>query len=301
MASAGHRGQLRISSERRSSRRLGCTVDRPAVWSRSVPTCARIGCIGRGRAILRRQRWQRREQTGGKICGAADRRPAVAWRERLRGALDEGRLSLGEYDDRLKETYAARTYGDLDVILTDLPGLRPGRSSCRASRRRAATRRAPDESGACVRAAKRAARAAAALARWASAAAGSIAVTWPTWVIWAVVQRLRTATPVYVWPDVGRGAGRRGARWPTPASADLAGGTGRRAGVRSGSAPPGSPAMALTRPIWCDAFTARRLARSAHSVHSGMPTLRFGGQPEPRLARDLIPSEAREKDVASRQ
>ena len=27
--------------------------------------------------------------------------------------------------------------------------------------------------------------------------------------------------------------------------------------------------------------------RSAHSVHSGMPTLRFGGQPEPRLARAL--------------
>ncbi|WP_432980308.1 DUF1707 SHOCT-like domain-containing protein [Dactylosporangium sp. CA-233914] len=42
--------------------------------------------------------------------------------ERLKAALDEGRLSLGEYDDRLKETYAARTYGDLDGILKDLPG-----------------------------------------------------------------------------------------------------------------------------------------------------------------------------------
>jgi hypothetical protein len=42
--------------------------------------------------------------------------------ERLKAALDEGRLSLGEYDDRLKEAYAARTYGDLDLILQDLPG-----------------------------------------------------------------------------------------------------------------------------------------------------------------------------------
>jgi hypothetical protein len=45
--------------------------------------------------------------------------------ERLKAALDEGRLSLGEYDDRLKETYAARTYGDLDGILKDLPGFHP--------------------------------------------------------------------------------------------------------------------------------------------------------------------------------
>jgi Domain of unknown function (DUF1707) len=40
----------------------------------------------------------------------------------LKKALDEGRLSLHEYDDRLKETYAAVTYGDLDRQLADLPG-----------------------------------------------------------------------------------------------------------------------------------------------------------------------------------
>jgi hypothetical protein len=40
----------------------------------------------------------------------------------LKKALDEGRLSLHEYDDRLKETYAAVTYGDLDKQLADLPG-----------------------------------------------------------------------------------------------------------------------------------------------------------------------------------
>jgi hypothetical protein len=43
--------------------------------------------------------------------------------DRLKAALDEGRLSLQEYDDRLKDTYAARTYGDLDKLLADLPGV----------------------------------------------------------------------------------------------------------------------------------------------------------------------------------
>lgn len=41
--------------------------------------------------------------------------------ERLRKALDEGRLDLSEYDDRLREAYAARTYGDLKALLADLP------------------------------------------------------------------------------------------------------------------------------------------------------------------------------------
>ncbi|HKT04141.1 MAG TPA: DUF1707 domain-containing protein [Rugosimonospora sp.] len=41
--------------------------------------------------------------------------------DRLRDALNEGRLSLGEYDDRLKQAYAAKTYGDLDRLLGDLP------------------------------------------------------------------------------------------------------------------------------------------------------------------------------------
>jgi DUF1707 SHOCT-like domain len=49
--------------------------------------------------------------------------------ERLRSALNEGRLTLTEYDDRLQETYAARTYGDLKALLTDLPeATPPGRS-----------------------------------------------------------------------------------------------------------------------------------------------------------------------------
>jgi hypothetical protein len=49
--------------------------------------------------------------------------------EQLRNALNEGRLTLTEYDDRLQEAYAARTYGDLKGLLSDLPTVAPaGRS-----------------------------------------------------------------------------------------------------------------------------------------------------------------------------
>lgn len=43
--------------------------------------------------------------------------------DRLKAALDEGRLSLHEYDERLRDAYAARTYGDLDRLLADLPAV----------------------------------------------------------------------------------------------------------------------------------------------------------------------------------
>jgi hypothetical protein len=50
-------------------------------------------------------------------------RQAVA--DRLREALNEGRLDLGEYDERLQKAYAARTYGELDGLLLDLPPVTP--------------------------------------------------------------------------------------------------------------------------------------------------------------------------------
>jgi hypothetical protein len=58
----------------------------------------------------------------GMRAGDADRQ-AVA--DQLRGALDEGRLDLHEYDERLQQAYAAKTYGDLDRLLADLPGTVP--------------------------------------------------------------------------------------------------------------------------------------------------------------------------------
>jgi uncharacterized protein DUF1707 len=55
-------------------------------------------------------------------AGDGDRQ-AVA--EKLKNALDEGRLDLGEYDERLQRTYSAKTYGDLQELVTDLPGTIP--------------------------------------------------------------------------------------------------------------------------------------------------------------------------------
>lgn len=41
--------------------------------------------------------------------------------ERLRGAVDDGRLTLLEYDERLGQAYAAKTRGDLLPLTADLP------------------------------------------------------------------------------------------------------------------------------------------------------------------------------------
>jgi Domain of unknown function (DUF1707) len=46
-------------------------------------------------------------------------RDAVA--ERLRIAAREGRLELWELDDRLGRAYSAKTYGDLETLVADLP------------------------------------------------------------------------------------------------------------------------------------------------------------------------------------
>lgn len=45
--------------------------------------------------------------------------------ERLRTALNEGRLDLHEFDERVAEAYRSKTYADLDSLLTDLPGVAP--------------------------------------------------------------------------------------------------------------------------------------------------------------------------------
>jgi hypothetical protein len=62
----------------------------------------------------------------GMRAGDGDRQ-AVA--DQLKAALDDGRLDLGEYDDRIRQAYAAKTYGDLDGLLTDLPGTIPAERS----------------------------------------------------------------------------------------------------------------------------------------------------------------------------
>jgi hypothetical protein len=59
--------------------------------------------------------------------------------DQLKSALDEGRLSLHEYDDRVSQAYAARTYADLLRLVDDLP--RPGVSAAEVAARREADAR----------------------------------------------------------------------------------------------------------------------------------------------------------------
>lgn len=104
--------------------------------------------------------------------------------ERLRTAAAEGRLDLGEYDQRVGEAYAAKTYGELDRLLADLPGPVPSPSPPRQPA--AAGMPAPQPSGA--------------LRRWRPA-------QWRSWVqvvsvcvaIWAVTA-IGSASLPYFWP-----------------------------------------------------------------------------------------------------
>ncbi|GAB1689248.1 DUF1707 domain-containing protein [Krasilnikovia sp. M28-CT-15] len=102
--------------------------------------------------------------------------------DRLKSALDEGRLSLAEYDDRVRDAYAARTYADLLELTADLP--QPGLSATEVSARQAAEAR---------RAARRMPTALMVLwTVWGALAAVNVAV----WLIVAVTVGL----DVYVWP-----------------------------------------------------------------------------------------------------
>jgi Domain of unknown function (DUF1707) len=110
--------------------------------------------------------------------------------ERLKSALDEGRLSLSEYDERLQQTYAARTYGDLDQVMADLPRPAPPHASqvvpaAAPGQPVAAFAPAPDHR---------------AVPRW-------LAHVWRAWliavsvnvVIWLLVS-VSSGEPIYFWP-----------------------------------------------------------------------------------------------------
>ncbi|MEJ3655813.1 DUF1707 domain-containing protein [Actinomycetes bacterium KLBMP 9759] len=66
-------------------------------------------------------------------------RAAVA--ERLRLAVDEGRLGLTEYDERLRAAYASATYGELERVTADLPALRPEQHPSAKAEKAAAERK----------------------------------------------------------------------------------------------------------------------------------------------------------------
>lgn len=54
--------------------------------------------------------------------------------ERLRHATAEGRLMAEELEERLERTFAARTYGELDEVVADLPGATVRRRETRRER-----------------------------------------------------------------------------------------------------------------------------------------------------------------------
>ena len=70
-------------------------------------------------------------------------RAADADRAAVAGVLGEhmsaGRLTLDEYDERLTRAYAARTFGELDELIADLPA-QPGAAPAPARRRHGPTR-----------------------------------------------------------------------------------------------------------------------------------------------------------------
>lgn len=112
--------------------------------------------------------------------------------DRLRIALDEGRLSLGEYDERLQQAYVAKTYGELDKLLADLPAVTPPERSQVVPR--------PAASPETGTAAARSGATPAEVRRW-------LAGVWGAWliavlvnvVIWAAVS-LGNGEMIYFWP-----------------------------------------------------------------------------------------------------
>jgi hypothetical protein len=102
--------------------------------------------------------------------------------DQLKAALDEGRLSLHEYDDRVAQAYAARTYADLLDLVTDLPA--PGLNAAEVSAQRRADLR---------REARKLPTALVVLwTIWAAIAAVNVAV-------WALVE-VTVDGDVYLWP-----------------------------------------------------------------------------------------------------
>jgi hypothetical protein len=58
-------------------------------------------------------------QVRGQLRAADTDRDAIA--ERLAAAMAEGRLEAEEYEQRLGQAYAAKTYADLGRLVADLP------------------------------------------------------------------------------------------------------------------------------------------------------------------------------------
>jgi hypothetical protein len=130
--------------------------------------------------------------TGSLRAGDADRERVA---EHLRLALEEGRLNLYEYDERLREAYAARTFSDLDHLLEDLPA--PGS--------RASSQLVPASASALTRTRPR--WQAGPDGRYPNAVRGWLAEAWEPWAkangicvaIWGATSAIN-ADLLYFWP-----------------------------------------------------------------------------------------------------
>ena len=64
------------------------------------------------------------------MASDAKTRASDADRDRTAAALREhlaaGRLTIQEFDQRLDQAYTAKTLGELDALMADLPGTGPG-------------------------------------------------------------------------------------------------------------------------------------------------------------------------------
>jgi hypothetical protein len=117
-------------------------------------------------------------------AGDGDRQ-AVA--DQLKAALNEGRLDLSEYDERLQKTYGAKTYGDLQGLLDDLPGtVPPAHSQVQSYQAPSAPQAGPPESPSAGRQ----------VANWVGPYAGLIVVCT---IIWAITSA-SAGHLTYYWP-----------------------------------------------------------------------------------------------------
>jgi hypothetical protein len=135
--------------------------------------------------------------------------------DRLRGGLDDGRLTLEEYLDRMGRAYQAVTYADLAPLCADLPatgragavsaGVSAGAVSVGAVSGASATG-APAAAAPAMSAVSAASRA----RPWCAALGsqpGPLRVLWTIWliavsvnvVVWALVS-VTTASLIYPWP-----------------------------------------------------------------------------------------------------
>jgi hypothetical protein len=97
--------------------------------------------------------------------------------EQLRAAHADGRLDLTEYDERIQQAWAARTYGELEGLTADLPpGHAPAAPDTRPELRQSCRRQGPGH---------------ATVTAWAGASLINL-------MIWAVVC-LSTMSWIYPW------------------------------------------------------------------------------------------------------